>query len=93
MVLTIRSDFFDPLMHSPFAPVLKDTLVQLGRIADLHPCIERPAALVGLRFAPGLVDRIVDEVGPEESNLPLLQHALERTWQLRAGPLLSDECL
>ena len=91
VVLTIRSDFFDPLMHSPFAPVLKDALVQLGRVADLHPCIERPAALVGLRFSPGLVDRIVDEVGPEESNLPLLSHALERTWQRRASPLLSAD--
>ncbi len=91
VVLTIRSDFFDPLMHSPFAPVLKDTLVQLGRITDLRPSIERPAALVGLRFAPGLVGRIMEEVGPEESNLPLLQHALERTWQRRAGPLLSND--
>ncbi|HEY1931509.1 MAG TPA: tetratricopeptide repeat protein [Acetobacteraceae bacterium] len=91
VVLTIRSDFFDPLMHSPFAPVLKDALVQLGRIADLHPCIERPAAMVGLRFASGLVDRIVEEVGPEESNLPLLSHALERTWQRRAGPLLTAD--
>jgi tetratricopeptide (TPR) repeat protein len=89
VVLTIRSDFFDPLMHSPFAPLLNDALVQLGRIADLHPSIERPAALVGLRFAPGLVDRMVEEVGAEESNLPLLQHALERTWQRRAGPVLS----
>ena len=91
VVLAIRSDFFDPLMHSPFAPVLKDPLVQLGRIADLRPSIERPAALVGLRFAPGLVGRIVEEVGPEESNLPLLQHALECTWQRRAGALLSND--
>ncbi len=91
VVLTIRSDYFDPLMHSPFGPVLKDTLVQLGQIGDLRPCIERPAALVGLRFAPGLVDRIVAEVGPEESNLPLLQHALQRTWQQARGGVMSDE--
>jgi hypothetical protein len=92
VVLTIRSDFFDPLMHSPFAPMLTDTLVQLGRIADLRPCIEAPAAVVGLRFASGLVDRIVEEVGPEESNLPLLSNALERTWQQpRRGPLLTAD--
>jgi len=91
VVLTIRSDFFDPLMHSPFAPVLKDALVQLGRIADLRPSIEAPAALVGLRFASGLVDRIVGDVGPEESNLPLLSHALERTRERRSGPLLSAD--
>ncbi len=92
LVLTIRSDFFDPLMHSPFAPLLKEAQVPLGRIADLRPCVERPAAVVGLRFAPGLVDRIVDEVGPEESNLPLLQHALERTWQQpRHGAVLTAD--
>jgi tetratricopeptide (TPR) repeat protein len=91
VVLTIRSDYFDPLMHSPFAPVLDNALVRLERIADLRPCIQAPAALVGLRFAPGLVERIVEEVGPDESNLPLLQHALERTWQRRAGPLLSAD--
>jgi hypothetical protein len=91
VVLATRSDFFDPLIHSPFAPVLKDALVQLSRIADLRPSIERAGALVGLRFAPGLVGRIVEEVGTEESNLPLLQHALERTRQRRAGALLSND--
>jgi tetratricopeptide (TPR) repeat protein len=89
VALTIRSDYFDPLMHSAFGPVLKDALVQLGRIADLRPNIERPAATVGLTFSPGLVDRIVAEVGADESNLPLLQHALQRTWELRDGPVLS----
>ena len=91
VVLTIRSDFFDDLMHSPFAHVLTDTLVQLGRIADLRPCIEAPAALVGLRFADGLVTRIIEEVGSEESNLPLLQHALERTWQKRKGAQITAD--
>jgi tetratricopeptide (TPR) repeat protein len=89
VALTIRSDYFDPLMHSPFGPVLKDTLVQLGRIDDLRPSIERPAKTVGLTFSPGLVDQIIAEVGGDESNLPLLQHALQRTWELRAGAVLS----
>ena len=40
VALTIRSDYFDPLMHSPLGPVLKETLVQLGRINDLRPSIE-----------------------------------------------------
>jgi tetratricopeptide (TPR) repeat protein len=92
LVLTIRSDFFDPLMHSPFAALLKETQVPLGRIADLHPCIERPATVVGLRLASGLAGRIVEEVGPEESNLPLLEHALERMWQQpRHAPVLTAD--
>jgi hypothetical protein len=90
LVLTIRSDYFDPLMHSPFAGDLKDGLVQLGHIRDLRPCIERPAAAVGLRFAPKLVERIMQDVGEDESNLPLLQHALQRTWAEREGAVLTD---
>ncbi len=93
VALTIRSDYFDPLMHSPLGPVLKETLVQLGRIGDLRPSIERPAAAVGLTFSPGLVEQIVAEVGADESNLPLLQHALQRTWELRprGGPVMSAD--
>jgi tetratricopeptide (TPR) repeat protein len=91
VVLTMRSDFFDPLMHSAFEPLLENAMVTLGRVADLRPCIEAPAALVGLRYSPGLVDRIIGEVGADEGNLPLLQHALQRTWAPRRGPLLSDE--
>jgi formylglycine-generating enzyme required for sulfatase activity len=95
LVLTIRSDYFDPLQHSPFGPFLKDTQVLLGRVQDLRPCIEVPANLVGLRFSPGLVDRILGEVGDDEANLPLLQHALKRTWlksgELKQRPLLTND--
>ena len=36
------------------------------------------------------MDQIIAEVGGEELNLPLLQHALQRTWELREGrPVMS----
>ncbi len=91
VVLTIRSDFYDHLMHSPFAPHLSDALVRLTRIQDLRPCIEQPAAMVGLKLADGLTDQIVGEVGAEETNLPLMQHALERTWRNRSGSVLTHD--
>jgi hypothetical protein len=38
------------------------------------------------------VTRIIEEVGSDESNLPLLSHALERTWQTsRSTPLLTAD--
>ncbi|OYX49878.1 MAG: hypothetical protein B7Y97_08165 [Sphingomonas sp. 32-66-10] len=90
LVLTMRSDFFDPLQSSAFGDMLKGSLVTLRRVGDLRACIEGPAEAVGLRFAPpGLVDRILEEVGTDESNLPLLQHALKRTWEGRDGAVLS----
>ena len=91
VVLTIRSDFFAPLQDSPFGPVLKNAMVQVGRVQELRPCIEGPAGIVGLRFSPGLVDRVLGDVGSDESNLPLLQHALERTWRLRDGAQLTAD--
>jgi tetratricopeptide (TPR) repeat protein len=90
VVLTLRSDFFDPLQSSAFGPRIKESLVPLRRVPDLRPCIEGPAEAVGLRFSPGLVDRVLSEVGTDETNLPLLQHALKRTWERREGPLLSS---
>lgn len=91
VVLAMRSDFFDPLQASAFGPMLKDSLVPLRRMGDVRACIEGPANAVGLRFSTGLVDRILNEVGNDESNLPLLQHALKRTWEGRQGSILTGD--
>ena len=92
VVLTVRSDFFDALMHSPFGPRLSNAQLLLGRIQDLTPVIERPAGLVGMTLATGLTRRVVDDVGTDETNLPLMQHALESTWRKsRPGTVLTYE--
>ncbi len=92
VVLTVRSDFFDALMHSPFGPRLSHSQLLLGRIQDLAPVIERPAGLVGMTLATGLTRRVVDDVGTDETNLPLMQHALESTWRkIRSGTVLTHE--
>ncbi len=92
VVLTVRSDFFDALMHSPFGPRLSNAQLLLGRIQDLTPVIERPAGLVGMTLATGLTRRVVDDVGTDETNLPLMQHALESTWRkIRSGTVLTHE--
>jgi len=46
---------------------------------------------VGLQFESGLVGRILQDVGDEPGNLPLLEFVLKRLWELRrAGHLLHD---
>ena len=89
VVLTIRSDYFARLEASPFAPVLKDAMVLVGRVENLRGCVEAPARIADLRFSPGLIDRVLADVGTDETNLPLMQYALQRTWENRDGNTLT----
>ena len=43
---------------------------------ELRAAVERPALKQGAIFETGLVDRILDDVGEEPGNLPLLEYAL-----------------
>ncbi|MCA3586261.1 MAG: TIR domain-containing protein, partial [Methylocystis sp.] len=90
LVLTIRSDFFDPLQHSPMGPLLNKAMVATRGVQDLRAAVAGPAGLVGLRFSPGLEDRILRETGTDEGNLPLLQHALTRSWAWREGGVITS---
>ncbi len=58
---------------------------------NLRAAIEGPARHAGLRLEPGLVDLLVREVDGEPGALPLLSHALRRTWELREGATLTVE--
>ena len=46
---------------------------------------------MGLAFEPGLVERILDDVGEEPGNLPLLEFALTTLWEQRRGGYLLHE--
>jgi energy-coupling factor transporter ATP-binding protein EcfA2 len=48
---------------------------------DLREIVERPAELRLRHFEPSLVDRLIVEARGKESNLPLLQFALEALWE------------
>ena len=52
---------------------------------ELAQAIEKPANKVGLTFEPGLVERLLDDVGQEPGNLPLLEFALTNLWERRQG--------
>ena len=59
--------------------------------SELERAITAPAEKVGLRFEPGLVERILDDVGEEPGNLPLLEFVLKRLWEDRRGGQLLHE--
>ena len=102
VVVAVRSDFYQQCVE---LPALTDSLVHnqmvLGRMsrADLTAAIVGPAAAVGLSVADGLVDVILSDLGvasrsatavPSDPGvLPLLAHALHRTWEARSGNILT----
>ena len=53
--------------------------------------MEAPAQKVGLEFEAGLVPRMLDDVGEEPGNLPLLEFALTSLWEARQGNRLLHE--
>src|SRR5207249_1698132 len=77
--------------YRPFADRLQDAIVTLGPMLqeELAQAVEAPAQKVGLTFEPGLVRRILHDVGEEPGNLPLLEFTLTELWEKRhAGRLL-----
>ncbi|NIS83051.1 MAG: hypothetical protein GTO14_23265 [Anaerolineales bacterium] len=84
LLLTMRADFLEQaLMHRPFADVLQDASLILGPMTreELRMAIEKPAELQGAEIEPGLVERLLDDVGEEPGNLPLLEFALTLLWE------------
>lgn len=84
IVATLRSDFLTDLLDSGFADLIRQPSVigVLGR-GQLHEVITRPAEQAGLRFAPGVVPRMVDDCGGGDA-LPLLAYTLQELY-LRVG--------
>jgi energy-coupling factor transporter ATP-binding protein EcfA2 len=95
VVATVRADFYDPLIaHQELRSLLPTRQVLLGSMsrAQVEDAIVAPAKKVGLSFdPPGLVQRILDDVGEDEGALPLLQYALKETWALREGATMTGD--
>ncbi|MCP4289575.1 MAG: protein kinase [Gammaproteobacteria bacterium] len=91
-VFTLRADFLEQaLAYRPFADALQGTDLKLGPMTrdELGRAIENPAEKQGVLFETGLVERILDDVGQEPGNLPLLEFALTALWDQQQGRTLS----
>jgi len=84
MLMTLRADFMgQALTHRPLADALQDGTFILGPMNrdELRSAIQDPAEKQGAAFEAGLVNRILDDVGQEPGNLPLLEFALTLMWE------------
>ena len=95
VVLTLRGDFFGRAIseYRPLSDRVQGAQINLGPMnqEELRLAIEEPARQVGLTFEPGLVDRILAQVGNEPGHLPLVEFVLRRLWDDQQGGYLHHE--
>ncbi len=83
VVLTMRSDYLDECTnYSGFTEVINRGYYLLPKMnpAEIRQAIVKPIELRGAMIAPVLTDRLVAEIGSSFDHLPIMQHALMRTW-------------
>lgn len=95
LLATLRADFYSQIiaLDRELSDRLAPAQINIGALSEneLRESIIGPARLVGLEFEPGLVDRILDDVGSEPGNLPLLEFALTRLWSKREGRRFTND--
>ena len=83
VVLTMRSDFLGDCMEFPGLPeAVNAGLYLVPRMTrdELRSAITGPVAVGGGEIAQRLVLRLLNDLGEDHDQLPVLQHALMRTW-------------
>ncbi|MCH8039803.1 MAG: hypothetical protein IH977_05585 [Nitrospinae bacterium] len=84
VVLTMRSDFLgDCAQFRDLPEALNDGQYLIPRMTQdqRREAITGPVAVGGGAIAPRLVQRLLNDVGDDPDQLPILQHALMRTWK------------
>jgi len=83
IALTMRAEFLGDCTRIPGLPDAINAgqfLVPRMDRQEMRDAITGPAAVSGVSIAPRLVVRLLNEVGDDPDQLPVLQHALMRTW-------------
>lgn len=83
VVITMRADFIGDCMEYyglPEALNASQYLVPRLTRDELRAAITGPVAVAGGEIAPRLVLRLLNDLGTDHDQLPVLQHALMRTW-------------
>ena len=93
VLLTLRADYYSAICLDPrLSNGVQRGIVNVGAMtrAERLSAIVRPAQKVGLEFEPGLVSRLLQDVGDEPGNLPLLEFALTELWEKREERRLTN---
>jgi hypothetical protein len=93
VLLTLRADFYGRALElsRDLSDLMQRGIINVGAMTreERREAIEQPARLVGMDFDKGLVERILDDVGDEPGELPLLEFALTELWERRDGRRLT----
>ncbi|MEQ9063866.1 MAG: hypothetical protein RIE58_06800 [Vicingaceae bacterium] len=83
VVLTMRSDFIgDCAQFNELTRAINDSNYLIPRMTrdDFKQAIEGPVAVGGGQISTRLVQQLLNDVGDNQDQLPILQHAVMRTW-------------
>ncbi len=84
VVITMRSDFIGDCMDFRGLPeAVNAGLYLVGRMTrdGLRAAVSGPVRVAGGSVTPRLVNRILNDLGDDHDQLPIVQHALMRMWQ------------
>ena len=88
-VITMRSDFFgDCAVFEGLPEALNESQYLTPRLTrdQRREAIVGPARVFGSDVAPDLVNRLLNQMGTDPDQLPLMQHLLMRMWTWRFAP-------
>ena len=92
VIFILRSDFYSILWHHDQLIdhfTLHNLPIKSLNEEQLWKVIEEPLKLKNVLIEPGLIERIVLELGTNEGNLPLLQYTLTKLWEKRGEEIIS----
>ena len=81
--ITMRSDFLgDCAQFRDLPEAINDGQYLIPRLTrdQLRQVIESPAKIFGAQMSPVLVTNLLNDIGDDQDQLPVLQHSLMRTW-------------
>jgi len=94
VVLTMRSDFLgDCSIFADLPEAINDGQFLIPRLKreQCRAAVVGPAAAFGAAVQPELVNRVLNDIGSNPDQLPLMQHALMRVWNGAVGKVESAE--
>ena len=88
VTITMRSDYLGDCSEIPgLAEAVNQGVYLIPRLLrdQKRDAIEKPIGVGGAKISPLLVQRLLNEVGDDPDQLPVLQHALMRMWDVWAA--------
>lgn len=85
VTITMRSDYLGDCSEIPgLAEAVNDGEYLIPRLLrdQKRDAIEKPIGVGGAKISPLLVQRLLNDVGDDPDQLPVLQHALMRMWDV-----------